>query len=134
MAKDYLEQTKVTPKKYSVIYNPVQIDHVKKLAQNSISENYTFVAVGRLNAQKDYENLISACAILKNKTSDFSLVILGQGDLQEKLADLIQTLELGKNVFLLGHKSKTMNETTLTVCAQCSSLPPPQEQDSSEPI
>jgi glycosyltransferase involved in cell wall biosynthesis len=105
MAKDYLEQTKVTPKKYSVIYNPVQIDHVKKLAQNSISENYTFVAVGRLNAQKDYENLISACAILKNKTSDFSLVILGQGDLQEKLADLIQTLELGKNVFLLGHKS-----------------------------
>lgn len=105
MAKDYLEQTKVTPKQYSVIYNPVQIDHIKKLAQNSISDNYTFVAVGRLNAQKDYENLISACALLKNKTADFSVAILGQGDLQEKLADLIQTLELEKNVFLLGHKS-----------------------------
>jgi glycosyltransferase involved in cell wall biosynthesis len=105
MQKDYIEQTKINPKLYSVIYNPVKIDHIKKLAKAENFEKFTFVAVGRLNPQKDYENLISACALLKNKTADFSVAILGQGDLQEKLTDLIQTLELEKNVFLLGHKS-----------------------------
>jgi glycosyltransferase involved in cell wall biosynthesis len=105
MAKDYLEQTKVTPKQYSVIYNPVKIDHIKNLAREENTEKYTFVAVGRLNPQKDYENLINACALLKNKTSDFSVAILGQGNLFQKLEKLIQKLGLEKNVFLLGYKS-----------------------------
>jgi len=105
MAKDYREQTKVTPKQYSVIYNPVKINHIKKLAQEEITEKYTFVAVGRLNPQKDYENLINACAILIKQTSNFSLAILGQGNLIKKLEALIQKLGLEKNVFLLGHKS-----------------------------
>lgn len=105
MAKDHREQTQVTPKQYSVIYNPVKIDHIKKLSQEENTEKYTFVAVGRLNAQKDYENLINACALLKKQTSDFSLAILGQGNLFEKLEALIHKLGLEKNVFLLGHKS-----------------------------
>lgn len=105
MAKDYVEQTKVTPKQYSVIYNPVKIQAIKKLAQEGIIEKYTFVAVGRLNPQKDYENLINACAILKNKNLDFSLAILGQGNLIQKLDALIRNLGLEKNVFLIGHKS-----------------------------
>ncbi len=105
MAKDYMEQTNYTPKNYSVIYNPVKINHIIKLSQEEISKKYTFVAVGRLNPQKDYENLINACSILIKKTSNFSLAILGQGNLFEKLEALIHKLGLEKNVFLLGHKA-----------------------------
>lgn len=105
MVKDYLEQTKITPKHYSVIYNPVKISTIKKMAQDEITEKYTFVAVGRLNPQKDYENLINACALLKKQTSDFSLAILGEGNLNQKLKAQIQKLRLENHVFLLGHKS-----------------------------
>jgi len=105
MAKDYMQQTKVTPKQYSVIYNPVKINHINKLANEEITEKYTFVAVGRLNPQKDYENLINACALLKKQTSDFSLAILGQGNLQQNLEILVKELDLKEHVFLLGHKS-----------------------------
>jgi glycosyltransferase involved in cell wall biosynthesis len=105
MAKDYIEQTKVTPKSYSVIYNPVQIDFIKKLSIEKVTENYTFVAVGRLNAQKDYENLIRACSLLKKQTSKFSLAILGEGNLRQQLELLIKELDLREHVFLLGYKS-----------------------------
>jgi N-acetylgalactosamine-N,N'-diacetylbacillosaminyl-diphospho-undecaprenol 4-alpha-N-acetylgalactosaminyltransferase len=60
---------------------------------------------GRLNPQKDYDNLINACAILKKQTSNFSLAILGQGNLFNQLEALIQKFGLEKNVFLLGYKA-----------------------------
>jgi glycosyltransferase involved in cell wall biosynthesis len=104
MAKDYINETKIEPKFFSVIYNPVKINHIKILAQEKINEKYTFVAVGRLNPQKDYDNLIKACAILKEKNPDFTLAILGQGNLQAKLEARIEELHLQQQVFLLGHK------------------------------
>jgi len=105
MATDYIEQTKITPKQYSIIYNPVKIDHIKKLAQEKVAKKYTFVAVGRLNPQKDYENLIKACALLKKQTSDFSIAIIGSGNLNQQLDLLIKELDLQQNIHLLGHQS-----------------------------
>lgn len=105
MAKDYIKETKYTPKQYSVIYNPVQINHIKKMADEKTQRDYTFVAVGRLNPQKDYETLIKACRILKQRNIEFSLAILGDGTLKQKLELLILELDLRENVFLLGHQS-----------------------------
>jgi len=105
MAKDYIRETKIKPNVFSVIYNPVNVEHIKRLAQEKINEKYTFVAVGRLNIQKDYDTLLRACALLKNQTSNFTLAILGQGNLQQVLELLIKELDLKEHVFLLGYKS-----------------------------
>lgn len=105
MADDYSKETKIVPKKYSIIYNPVQVNKINKLAENGVSDGFTFVAIGRLNPQKDYESLIKACAIVKQRTSDFSLAVLGEGNLREKLESLIIEYGVQKHVFLLGYIS-----------------------------
>lgn len=102
MANDYTKETGLTPKKYSIIYNPVQIEKVERLSNQKIERVYTFVAVGRLNPQKDYKTLLCGCAILKEKNPNFTLAIIGDGNLKEELAAQIKELQLEENVFLLG--------------------------------
>ncbi|NRT15111.1 glycosyltransferase involved in cell wall biosynthesis [Flavobacterium sp. 28A] len=105
MAADYCKETKVTPKHFSIIYNPVKIDHVIDLASKEIAHRYTFVAVGRLNPQKDYKTLIQAAAILKQRKYEFSVAILGDGNLKADLQHQIEKANLQNEVFLLGHQA-----------------------------
>lgn len=102
MANDYIKETGVKPKIQSIIYNPVQIEKVEKLALQKVDENFTFVAVGRLNPVKDYKMLLDACAILKTKNPTFTLGIIGDGNLREELQSQLKSLQLEENVFLMG--------------------------------
>lgn len=102
MANDYIKETGVKPKVQSIIYNPVQVEKVEKLALQNIEKSFTFIAVGRLNPQKDYKTILDACAILKEKNSNFTLGIIGDGNLKEELQSQLKSLQLEENVFLMG--------------------------------
>lgn len=102
MANDFIKETGVKPKVQSIIYNPVQVEKVKQLALQNIEKTFTFVAVGRLNPQKDYKTLLDACAILKTRNSNFTLGIIGDGNLKEELQSQLKSLQLEENVFLMG--------------------------------
>jgi glycosyltransferase involved in cell wall biosynthesis len=103
MANDYMRETGVQLQDYVVIYNPVDVQRVEKLATESINIKYDMVAVGRLDPQKDYATLLKACSILKQKGTKFSLAILGDGKLKDQLANQIKQYNLDGSVFLLGH-------------------------------
>ncbi|TBX66363.1 glycosyltransferase [Flavobacterium silvisoli] len=105
MAEDYIRETGVQPVSSSVIYNPVKIAHIQKLALQPVDKQYAFVAVGRLNTQKDYPTLIRACELLMKRGCVFTLAILGQGNLKKELEHQIQECGLENHVFLLGHQS-----------------------------
>ncbi|UPQ79284.1 glycosyltransferase [Flavobacterium azooxidireducens] len=102
MAKDYIKETGVNPKNQSIIYNPVQVEKVEQLSNEKVEKEFTFIAVGRLNPQKDYKTLLDACAILKTRNSTFTLGIIGDGNLKEELQSQLKSLQLEENVFLMG--------------------------------
>lgn len=105
MVKDFIAETGSTPPNYTYIYNPVKVEKIQNLSNQGVDKLFTFVAVGRLNPQKDYATLIQACAILKEKNPTFTLGIFGEGSLQAELETQIKNLNLEENVFLLGFQA-----------------------------
>ena len=70
---------------------------------NTLKSNVTnFVAVGRLNEQKDFDSLITICMLLKMKFNkrDWFLYIYGEGELEEAIQNRIIELGLTDNVKL----------------------------------
>ncbi|WNM20229.1 glycosyltransferase [Flavobacterium capsici] len=102
MVEDFIFETGMQPKKYNYIYNPVQIDRIEKLIFEEVKETYTFISVGRLNPQKDYETLLKSCVILKERNIKFKLGIIGEGPLKKDLQEKIKVLNLEDCVHLIG--------------------------------
>lgn len=87
------------------IYNPVMTDLVHQRAKDSISIHSPFIlAVGRLNALKRFDRLITAYAEAKVAETCL-LVILGEGELRKKLEEQVKAYGLQERVLLLGYES-----------------------------
>lgn len=91
-----------------VIYNPVIDGDLLSQSKQSVfhpffeSENLPiFLAVGRLTVQKDFETLLQAFAVFRQKNAA-KLLILGEGELRNKLTSLVRELNLEKDVCLFG--------------------------------
>lgn len=65
------------------------------------SKDFTFINIGRLNKQKGQKHLIRAFSKINYENK--KLLILGEGNKREELEKLIKSLQLEKNVFLLGN-------------------------------
>lgn len=116
---DTIESTKV-----KVQYNPIDRDKIIAMSKEeySLEEKKTIrmVAVGRLVRQKGFDRLLDVCSRLQQKGYRFELFILGDGDERENLENIIASLNLGRNVFLLGYLSNpyaVMNTADLLVCS-----------------
>lgn len=76
---------------------------LEKLGLNS--QKKILLAVGRLEEQKDYPNLIRALSILKESNIlNLQLIIVGDGSLRNRIEDLIKSLNLSHEVKLLGNR------------------------------
>lgn len=76
------------------------------------------VSVGRLTAQKNFANLITAFSKLESKYYDYKLEIYGEGPLRKSLESLIADLDLNDRVKLMGaHKDvlRQINNAALFV-------------------
>ena len=60
-------------------------------------------AVGRLNGEKDYPNLLGAARSLLRKRNNLYFVIVGKGELERELRQMSSDMGLSKRVFFLGH-------------------------------
>jgi glycosyltransferase involved in cell wall biosynthesis len=63
------------------------------------------LSVGRLIEKKGYDNLIAACAILRDRGLDFHCRIAGEGPLEKELRAQIDRLQLSRRVEILGPQS-----------------------------
>jgi|TARA_B110000027_G_scaffold531_1_gene467 glycosyltransferase involved in cell wall biosynthesis len=99
-------------KKLSILYDAILNlhDFNKKLNDKSflppylIPDNF-FLSVGRLTKQKNYFYLLDEFKKLCYKYPNQKLLIVGDGELREKIEKSIKQLNLTKNVFLIGHTS-----------------------------
>ncbi len=105
---DEMEQLLGLPRaKLHRIYNPLDVDRIERLKTASIADRLPagdgplVLAAGRLTAQKDYPNLLSAFTQLV-KTRPARLAILGQGEEEAALNALAASLGIADRVFFMG--------------------------------
>ncbi len=67
----------------------------------------TFVSVGRLAEQKGQLLLIEASAALARRGIEFELILVGGGEMEAELRQLIQRMDLESRVKMVGWKSNT---------------------------
>jgi glycosyltransferase involved in cell wall biosynthesis len=72
--------------------------------KEKLNEEFTFVSVGRLIEQKNQAILIKAFARVAEKYPKIKLMILGEGHWRPRLEFLVSSLNLEKQIFLLGVK------------------------------
>lgn len=111
--QDLVDNFNIKKEKIEVIYNPFDCKKIEKLAIEELEEEYkdifkndVIINVGRLTHQKGQCHLIKSFYELKKLKPEVKLVILGKGELEEKLKGLVKILNLEKDVFFLGfHKN-----------------------------
>lgn len=67
-----------------------------------LEDQFVWLAVGRLEEQKDYPNMLEAFSQVASLFPNAKLLICGKGALQEKIEICIERLNLQKQVKLLG--------------------------------
>lgn len=107
--KEYVELTKIKSQKTITIYNPVVSPDIKIKSEvlcphpwlNNNREFKTLITAGRLTFQKNQELLLEMFSKLK-KEIDVRLIILGEGELKEKLVEFCVNKGIDKYVDFVG--------------------------------
>ena len=78
-------------------------------AELNIENKKALLAVGRLDTQKDYSNLLNAVHLLNKNRQDFKLFIAGDGPLRGELEQLAAKLQINDIVEFLGIRRDVHN-------------------------
>ncbi|NJO99251.1 MAG: glycosyltransferase, partial [Pleurocapsa sp. CRU_1_2] len=108
VARDLEHQLGLKKETVRVLNNPVVNDDLIALSHASLDHPWfapdqppVFLAVGRLNPQKDFPNLLNAFAQVR-KQQAAHLIILGEGQERQKLESIIDKLNISNDVLLPG--------------------------------
>lgn len=108
VARDLEQQLGLVKKTVKVLNNPVVNKELISRSQANLDHPWfapdappVFLAVGRLNPQKDFPNLLNAFAQLRAQ-KDARLIILGEGSERQELEIIINRLNLKDDVQLPG--------------------------------
>ncbi|PYP90913.1 MAG: hypothetical protein DMG65_09795 [Candidatus Angelobacter sp. Gp1-AA117] len=106
MLKDLAEQFGLPQEKLIRIYNPVDVDYVRRSAE-SFGNPYSgdgphLVTVGRLQREKGLDVLLEAMPGILQAFPMARLAVLGEGPLEAELKAQIRKLGLGESVNFLG--------------------------------
>lgn len=108
VARDVEQQLGLGKETVKVLNNPVVNEDLITKSQASLDHHWftsdappVFLAVGRLNQQKDFPNLLNAFALVR-KQKLARLIILGEGQDRQKLETMIDNLGIRDDVLLPG--------------------------------
>lgn len=108
VARDLEIQLALETETVKVLNNPVVNEDLINQSQAKLDHPWfavdtppVFLAVGRLNPQKDFPNLLNAFAQVR-KQKDARLIILGEGSERGQLETMIEDLDLKESVLLPG--------------------------------
>jgi len=104
-SKDLIKNFSIKKEKLVTIYNPIEIERIKNSSKEKLKFNFdrfTFVTIGRLDIGKNHKFMIEAFSKIENKKTQ--LLIIGDGELKNKLETEIKNLNLEDRVFLLGRQ------------------------------
>lgn len=122
----------INPEKISVIYNPKDIESIRELSQETVSEDIfsteqpVLITAGRLSFEKGQWHLIRVFSELR-KVIPAKLVICGFGHIEQKLRNLVRELEIEDDVIFMGwcaNPYKYMKNSSVFVLPSLSELQP----------
>ncbi len=89
-----------------VIYNPIDVEKINRMACEEVIENKTFTiaVVGRFSPQKKLDRAIRLAKRLKDCKIDAQIQLIGDGNLRGELEQMAQSLEVTDVVQFLGFK------------------------------
>lgn len=94
----------IRSKNARTIYNPVNIEHIETRVNAGLPDKYqnimdsrTLINVGRLTKQKGHLHLLRIFKKVKHELPETKLLLLGKGDIRQKLENLSQQLDLKTN-------------------------------------
>jgi glycosyltransferase involved in cell wall biosynthesis len=109
----------VSPRRISTIKNGIDTDTFRPIEPEEKSsirrtlklplDGFIIGTVGRVVPVKNYPLLITAFSRLAATTDDTYLVIVGDGEQAEELANLVRQLKLSERVVLAGAQTNTLN-------------------------
>jgi glycosyltransferase involved in cell wall biosynthesis len=126
----YLQHENIFSKE-KLIYLPDPIidikEYIKKvkdinLIENNFNKEKSLLAIGRLTNQKNFFFLIQCFKKISIKYDYLNLFIIGDGEEKKILLNLINNLNLGSKVFLLGYKDNVFNYLNNCKCFLLTSL------------
>ena len=107
--EDLIRAFFVNPHKIEVIYNPIDPEFVRKLAEEPIEEELqeifqhpVIVNVARMELQKGLHHLISIFERVNRELPSTRLVLIGDGSQRGRLESLVHQKGLKGKVFFLG--------------------------------
>lgn len=118
-ASESFEKLGAVPKNgILTVYNGINLDRFQKantaakqnmrLSLGLSEQDLMLLSVGRLHEAKDYPNLFNAIEILLKQNTKFKnvhLYVVGDGDLKQKLEQLLTEKKLNTQVHLLGRRN-----------------------------
>ncbi|WP_111682649.1 glycosyltransferase [Winogradskyella tangerina] len=102
-AGDLVNNFEVPSQKMHVIHNPIDLEKINDIAPVEDffdSSKFNMVTLGRLDIGKNHTMLIKALHKLQNP--QLRLYILGSGDMQDELENLVNKLDVNSQVRFLG--------------------------------
>ncbi len=108
MQIDMIKNFKSPKKKVIKINNPIDIEKIdielnKQESTEFERDKKSILCVGRLTYQKGYDLLIEAMKFVDNQR--IKLYIMGQGELEQELKELVYKYKLEEKVFFLGART-----------------------------
>lgn len=102
---------------YQVIPNGVDTDFFKPIEEKAKFKKFTITAGGTIMGRKKGLNfLISAFANFARNKKQVELLLIGDGDLREKLEEQIRQLKITNKVKFIGRKNKDWLKENLPKC------------------
>mgnify|MGYP005643043467 CR=1 FL=1 len=84
-----------------------QLEKIPLSIKSFVESSFVFVSVGRLESQKNYEDLLKSFKIVHNSCPKSKLLILGEGSCRSDLNKLISNLSIGTFVLMPGFVANT---------------------------
>lgn len=126
--KDMIRTLKIPARKTSIVYNPVQIEEIRRAAKIrtgydliDLGKEKILVAVGRFERAKNFSFLLRAFAIVRAKI-DARLVMVGNGSEFDNLRELAKALNLEQDVLFVGYHANPYAFVSRADVVACSSL------------
>jgi len=104
---DLVQNFGIRPSKIKAIYGGVDTEQIKALSREPVSFPWfeerlpIIIAVGRLAKEKNYPLLLKAFSLARRKIPS-RLIVLGEGEEQEFLEELVKEWEIEKDVSFVG--------------------------------
>jgi glycosyltransferase involved in cell wall biosynthesis len=100
--RDFLKALSAKDEQLHLIRNGVHLGEFSYRTTQSVSGPPIILAVGRLDYKKGFHVLLPACALLRDRGAKFQCVIVGDGSERQRLEELREQLQLGKELHMPG--------------------------------